>query len=375
VEALGAGHRLFDTLIGASAGGARQAFDALSGEAHASAVTVAYGDARLVQNAILTRLRQSLSAASGLPAFVQGSYAAAYAADRPGAAPQPVVVTPAFGLNRFAVWGEGFGAWGKADGNRNAAGLDTSTGGFILGADAQLDPAFRLGLAGGFTRTTFDIDGRLSSGTNESVFGALYGAGQWGAINLRLGASYAWHDFDVSRTVRFPSFQDTVSASHDGWTAQAFGELGYRFDGLGAFIEPFVGASVLRLHTDGFRENGGFAALTGLARDFDLGTTTLGVRAEARLSTTVPVSLRALLGWRHAYGDVEPRALLAFAGGASPFSVAGTPIDRDSLVAEAGLDWQASEAISLGVAYSGQIGSRAQDHTVKGSFTWRFGAR
>ncbi len=64
--------------------------------------------------------------------------------------------------------------------------------------------------------------------------------------------------------------------------------------------------------------------------------------------------------------------LLAFAGEASAFTVAGAPIDRDALVAEAGLDWQASEAISLGVAYSGQIGSRAQDHALKGNLVWRF---
>jgi uncharacterized protein with beta-barrel porin domain len=48
------------------------------------------------------------------------------------------------------------------------------------------------------------------------------------------------------------------------------------------------------------------------------------------------------------------------------------PVDRDALVAEAGLDWRASDAISLGIAYSGQVGDRAQDHALKGNFTWRF---
>jgi outer membrane autotransporter protein len=66
--------------------------------------------------------------------------------------------------------------------------------------------------------------------------------------------------------------------------------------------------------------------------------------------------------------------LLAFAGGASAFTVAGVPIDRDALVAQAGLDWQASDALSLGVSYSGQIGERAQDHALKGNLTWRFGS-
>jgi outer membrane autotransporter protein len=370
VEALGAGNRLYDIILGASVSGARQAFDALSGEAHASAATVAYGDARLVREAIITRLREPLG--SGQPSLVQGSYSAAYGADLSGAAPQPVAIRSSFDTRRFALWGEGFGSWGRIGSNDNAASLDTSTGGFILGADALVADSFQFGLAGGFTRSLFDIDGRLSSGSNESVFGALYGSGSWGALTLRLGTSYAAHDLDVSRTVRFSGFADGVNASYDGWTAQAFGELSYRFASGGTAIEPFVGASVLRLQRDGFRENGGIAALTGFAQNYDLGTTTLGVRAEARLSQDLPLTMRGLVGWRHAYGDVEPQALLAFAGGASAFAVSGVPVDRDTLVTEASLAWQASDAVSLGIAYSGQIGARAQEHALKGNFAWRF---
>ncbi|MEZ0171462.1 autotransporter domain-containing protein [Microvirga sp. TS319] len=44
------------------------------------------------------------------------------------------------------------------------------------------------------------------------------------------------------------------------------------------------------------------------------------------------------VGWRYAYGDVAPRALLALSGGAPAFTTAGTPIGRNALVAEAGLD-------------------------------------
>ncbi|MBF9234138.1 autotransporter outer membrane beta-barrel domain-containing protein [Microvirga alba] len=367
IEALGEGNRIFDTVLGQSVAGARQAFDALSGEAHASVAATAMADARIVQSSILGHLRRPFGYDQG--ASVNG----AYAADRPGAQAQPVTISfPALDPRRFSLWGEGFGSWGKVRSSGNAASLDTSTGGFIIGADALISPAYRVGVAGGFTRTSFDIDGRLSSGTNESVFGALYGSAAWGAINLRLGASYAAHDIDTQRIVQFPGFSDAVRTSRGGSTAQAFGEVGYRFDLARVQIEPLVGASILRLRTDGFREDGGAAALIGYGQTYDLGTTTLGVRAEARLSDEVPLTLRGLLGWRHAFGDVKPSALMAFASGASAFTVLGTPIDRDALVAEAGLDWQVSKDIVLGVSYSGQIGSRAQDHALKGNFTWRF---
>jgi fibronectin-binding autotransporter adhesin len=89
----------------------------------------------------------------------------------------------------------------------------------------------------------------------------------------------------------------------------------------------------------------------------------------------VPLMIRGMLGWRHAYGDVQPDMLLAFAGGTSVFTAAGAPIDRDALVAEAGLDWQASDTVSLGVAYRGQIGNQAQEHALTGNLIWRFETR
>jgi outer membrane autotransporter protein len=103
-----------------------------------------------------------------------------------------------------------------------------------------------------------------------------------------------------------------------------------------------------------------------------LAGTTLGMRAEARIGDAVPLTLHGLLGWRHAYGDVAPEARLAFASGAAAFTVAGAPVSRDALVAEAGLDWQPGPDMTLGVAYGGQIGEDAQEHALKGNFTWRF---
>ncbi|MFC4172875.1 autotransporter domain-containing protein [Microvirga sp. GCM10011540] len=366
LDALGNASELDDAVLRLDAATADRVFDLVAGEAHASAATVAYGDARLVQDTLLNRLRMPLG---GAPTM---TLPATFAADGPGVV-QPVAVPyPTLDPRRFALWGEGFGSWGRIAHNGNASGMETATGGFILGAEALLDPAYRIGIAGGFTSTRFDVDALASSGENQGVFGALYGSARWGAINLRLGASYSAHNFDVQRTIAFPGFADRTTASYDGSTMQAFGEIGYGVSFGRATLEPFAGASVLRLRTKSFVEDGGDAALLGYGHSFGLATTTLGVRGDAKVSDDLPLTLRGLLGWRHAFGDVEPHALLAFAGGTTAFTVSGVPVDRDAVVAEAGLEWQASEAISLGVGYSGQIGARAQEHTLKGNFTWRF---
>jgi uncharacterized protein with beta-barrel porin domain len=41
-------------------------------------------------------------------------------------------------------------------------------------------------------------------------------------------------------------------------------------------------------------------------------------------------------------------------------------------VAEAGIVWQATKDIALELAYMGQVGKRAEDHGVKGSFLYKF---
>jgi uncharacterized protein with beta-barrel porin domain len=69
---------------------------------------------------------------------------------------------------------------------------------------------------------------------------------------------------------------------------------------------------------------------------------------------------------------VTPEALLAFRAGGAPFAIAGVAIARDSLVTEAGLDFDIAYNVKLGLAYAGQFAENAQDHAVKGNLLWRF---
>ena len=366
VQRLGGSSRLDDAIMRLDKASADRAFDLLAGEAHVGAAAVAYNDARLVRDAILTRLRMT---ADELP--LGASPPNAFASYQPPVGAE-MAAPPRLDQRRFTLWGEGFGSWGSIDANRSTAALNSSTGGFILGAEASAISDYRIGMAGGLTRTEFDLDGRLSSGSNETVFAAVYGSAGWGSLAVRLGTSYGWHDIDASRDVAFAGFTDRTGTSYRGSTLQGFGEVGYSFELARLQIEPIVGGSVLRLRTDGFAENGGPAALLGYERTYELGTTTVGVRTEVRLTDGAPLTLKGLLGWRHAYGDVEPEALLAFRDGAQAFTVAGVPVDRDAMIAEVGLDWQVTKDISVGASYTGQVGQAAQDHALKGNLTWRF---
>lgn len=134
----------------------------------------------------------------------------------------------------------------------------------------------------------------------------------------------------------------------------------------------------LSIHRDGFAERGGVAALRVFGRTYDVQTVTAGVQGQVALSdllgltTGAPLTARGLVGYRRAFGDVVPSALLAFTGGGQGFITSGVPVARDAIVASAGLDWQMTPAATLGIAYTGQAGRRAEDHGLKGSFSYRF---
>jgi outer membrane autotransporter protein len=309
---------------------------------------------------------------------------ATYAADLPSRKGPVAPVSASFYQPRiFDLWGEGFGDWGRVSSDGNAASLSRTTGGFVLGGDVSasnlLGGDWRFGHAGGYTSDSITVNQRGSSATFESVFGGAYAGANFGALQLRAGALYGSNSTSTTRQVAFPGFFEALSSSNGGYTAQGFGEVGYRVQlpglGLGggahAFVEPFAGAAAFLIHQNGFTETGGPAALTATARDFNVQTTTLGVRGELAFAS-MPLTLKTTLGWRHAYGDVVPSVLLSFQGGAQAFSIAGVPIDRDAFVGEAGIEYSLTSMLSVGVSYSGQYGQRARDNAFKGNVNLRF---
>jgi len=92
-----------------------------------------------------------------------------------------------------------------------SASIDRTTGGFILGAETAFDTAWRIGMAGAYTQTSFDPTGRLSSGRLDGYHAALYGSGALGGFNLRGGATFTFvHEFQ-NDCVRGTGFIPNIS--------------------------------------------------------------------------------------------------------------------------------------------------------------------
>ncbi len=365
---------LWQQVVGATEAQARSAFTSLSNASiHANAASVLSDQSRYLRDAVTGRLRQDftygtrlapagsvLSYASETP---RNAYAAAsaipfYKAPPLAAAPPPQV---------YAVWAQALGSRGSLKGDGNAAKTDQSLGGLISGMDVTFNGRWRVGLAGGYSQSIFRSPDIAASGSADSYHIALYGGGQVGAWGLRGGASFSWNDILTSRQVAVVNEGGTQRGNYASKTSQVFGEVVHQFAFAAGALEPF--ANIAHVNVDGGINELGVAAMTGSA---SLATTytTLGVRGATALTDTL--TARGMLGWRHALGDITPVAALAFQSGGAAFALAGSPIARDALVAEAGLDFAVAPNASLGVSWTGQFADQSHDNAVKGNFVWRF---
>lgn len=335
LESLVIGDALYDAVVGLGAADVQGAFDDLSGDIHASTKGMLVDDSHYVRDAFNARLLGDASQGHGF-------------------------------------WTSAFGAWARSESDGNAGSLAHSTGGFAGGADTVLADDWRLGFAGAYSETAFDEASRGASGTSDNASLGLYGGRSFGALDLRFGAAYTWHQISTERNVDAGSLDDRNEADYDARTAQLFGEASYDIDTSHGRISPFAGLAYVHLRTDGFTETGGVTAVSADADSYDTTYGTLGLRGQAPLALgDTKAVLHGMVGWRHDFGDGVPDVRLAFAGSDS-FTVYGVPSARDVAVMEAGFSVSVSENALLGLSYAGQAGEGEWEQQIKGRLDVRF---
>ena len=339
LESVGDG-TLFNTVaLVDSDAAARQAFDTLSGELHASLIT------RLAMEGAVSRRTLLDQASLALDNSREGKGA--------------------------RVWMAPQAAFDDTGGDGNAAGYDWRNNGIVAGADAELAPGWILGAAGGISRGKLDLAARGSSADIDTLAIAAYTAADLYGLRLKAGASHGWNSVDTRRGVTIGDFSDNLSASYDARTAHVFGEVSYPFTVGTTRLEPFGNVAYLRATRDSFAETGGGAALTAEAVTAEGTVTTLGMRAgtEFALADGMIADLQVSAGWRHASLERFGGAT-RFAGG-DWFFVGGVPVDPDALVLglSAGID---SGPFTLALSYNAEIGDMSKLHMVNGHLNMRF---
>ncbi|KQS03518.1 hypothetical protein ASG11_03985 [Sphingomonas sp. Leaf357] len=299
----------------------RTAFDALSGEVHASLRTAMIKGAQAGEDAVRTRIL-SRSAGNG-------------------------------------IWGQITGLDGNDDRGPSVASVGRRGWGAFGGVDIAVGEHLRAGIAGGYTRTRLNVDERASSATVKGKHLLGYAGGALGPISLRGSVGYSWVDNKVRRSIVFTGYSAIHNSDYDGNVLHGLLEAGVKRPLLGGTVQPFAGIEAYRVHNDAFTESAGATALVGVARNQTFTMSNLGVRADTPL--VGGLSARTQLGWQHVLGIAQPRSTLQFVGGQLPFTVVGATLSRDSAAVSLDLEWRPVETFSIIAGYSGAIGSNGHD--------------
>ena len=331
---------------------ARAAFDGLSGEVHAS-----------LKGALVDAGQRQVGAINRRMATRFGN------AESPAAPPAGVGNPAWLADGRNGWWITGYGSGGGTDATPDSAPMDTSLGGVLLGFDRALGKHWGLGLLGGYSHTAVTQSAHASSGAVQSWSAGAYGGAKVGAARLSLGAIYSGHALEARRAVDIADFSNRLAASYQARSWQVFGEAGYQLPIRSLLLEPVGGVSFISLASDGFSETGGAAALRAAADTANTTFTTLGVRSALELKDKAHA--RAMVGWRHAFGDTNPASTFTMAG-SSPVTTMGAPIAADAVVTELGIDARFTDTAEFGMAYHGRYGAGTTAHGFNAALKVKF---
>ncbi|MBV7417284.1 autotransporter domain-containing protein [Comamonas sp. CMM03] len=364
IESLPRTHQLYKYVQTLATGAPAAVFASLSGDTHGSVGGSLVGLGAFAPSVSGQHLRNNMTA---------GFRAGAPVAQSDG--PLPASAWPS--SKALPAWAEVVGHWQRYDGDGNAAQLKQRTTGLFLGMDEEVGTSgWRLGGSVGYTNADGRVADRSSESDVNSYSAAVYGGKSFGTgtgprINVLGGLAYTWHDIETTR--RVTSLGQTLKADYSAHTAQLFAEVGYaigQYDKVG--FEPFAAVSLGQQRTGSFQERGGFAALQGRSSTDDLASTTLGLRVHSDFQLAGKEGrLRATVGWRHAFGDVTAKKTMAFEGGQN-FTVAGTPLARNTAVLGLEADVALSRSAALVLGYQGEMGSGERDHSASVKLRWAF---
>ena len=338
---------------------AGRALDQLAGAANASRASAMLASTAQVGSTLLNamnqlnepsqRLQASLSPSDGPLLVATGTPASALGLHDPQGAGR--------------LWVQGLGSRGSFDGTHQTNDIHQQSNGALVGMDWAAGNAWRLGVAGGYSKTRLDAQDFLSDNLDSYHVGA-YARHQDGVVVTRMGLAYSGHSGTSKREVDFSGLRDTPKGSYDASNQQAFVEFALPNSSTSLYKEPFASLGYQRFTREAYDEKGGAAALHVDEQQQGNLVSTLGLRIgrQGVLDNGMTLTRRASLGWRYTYGDIDVTGRQAFLSSGETFEVYGSNLDRNSVMAQAGVDLGITAAQNLSLNYTGDYGTNARNH-------------
>lgn len=259
---------------------------------------------------------------------------------------------------RFFVSGNG--TFGDVDSTDGQAGYDFNVGGVTFGMDRKVYDRLIVGMMGGFSESSADVDDNGGGVDAQSfrfgVYGSYYDDQGFYADGMVSGA---YHDYDSERNVLMGTLFRKASASPDGLEISVMGAAGYDFE-VGNFrVGPTVSLQYTYLSIDDYKESGAGA----LNLDIDSQTAdsllvSLGVRAATLIELPkLRIIPELRLSFQYEAEDQERRITAQFlSGGGGKFGFNTTDIGQESALIGAGVTFLNHKNMSSFIDYTAEVG-------------------
>ena len=314
---------LYNSVVQLDSASARNAFDQLSGEAHASTRGALLNDSSFLRDGILRH-------------------------DNDG---QP-----------YSLWVDGHTGSNSIDSNGNAGRASGSSHGVMLGGDLAIGAGLYAGAVIGSDRVTQQIDKVASNTRADGTHYGLYLQGGWNSLLLRTGISRSNYDVGNTRSIAFTGYSNSLNSQHDASADSAFIEASYDWTFGISTLQPYVGIAHTRLSSDGFSERGGDAALSVAEQNDNVTTGSMGLKTRWDISggRREHASLMTKIGWEHNSGDIDTSSKQALNG--QNFTVYGLPLERDAAVVELAFGMNVTPSSRIQLGYQGRYSSAVREN-------------
>lgn len=346
IDSQSTGHEPFDTLIAMSdASYLPEIYQNLSGEIYASNQAIIINSARLLNQAINTRIQDSW-----LPEGIANTQQ------------QTTKLN-----DDTTAWAQFYGSRDRLGGNDNAKSVSANGVGLLFGLDHAVSPHLRLGGAFGFN--DLSAKNQQSQAATQGYHLALYGTAELKPLRLSAGLTQSWYGVKTTRTLPYSLSADgpgVAKGDLPGSATQLFLDVGIPIT-LSAqnILQPFVNVSQTWLRMDSFAESGSVLALKGDASNTSTAFSTLGLRWQKGWQTQKTTwQVHAMTGWQRAWGNLAPSSSLSFDGG-NAFTVYSAPLARNALALELGIGANLSTSSRLMLVYAGAFGSGTSAQTLQ----------
>jgi uncharacterized protein with beta-barrel porin domain len=262
------------------------------------------------------------------------------------------------------VWVKPIGSWGNQNDTSTVSGYKSKTFGAAFGADGDLSPQSRLGVALSLTRSTVDNNLGTQSAAIESYQAVLYGSRALDDKNmLDWQGDYGLNQNTSSRNISFMS--ETAASSYASNSVHLGSSVGHRFNWTEqTSITPSIRADYTALHNNSYTETGA-NALNLIVDGSTSSEFVLGLDGKVAHKVGESANLSGNLGVGYNTMAQQSSITAAYQGGGAAFTTQGLAPAHTVLRGGVGMVIQASKTIDITGRYdvearsgfTGQTGS------------------